>query len=155
MNTTTSIIPAVAVTAAVLSPVDTNLADNSYISAATVPVATEEAISANSTVTFNLLAHVAGDPEHVVRFKVAVAAALVNPDFIRDGKKCDKATNLITPTDLEIRVRAQLLSNAEKTLYAKAAKSAEKGEPFVPPTKAEIETKVEEGLKAWRAKQAN
>jgi hypothetical protein len=95
----------------------------------------------------------ASEPSYMGEFRQVSAAALVNPDFFNDRKRVEKAIAALKMPDPVARVRAQLLVNAEKTLYAEAAKRAEKGEAFVLPTKAQIDSKVEEGLKVWRDKQ--
>ena len=120
---------------------------------ATTPADDTQA-SSNIPATSNPLAPSASDSLHMAKFKLAVLAALDNTDFTGDIKKVEKATQAVTLPNPEDRVRAQLLSNAEKTLYAKAAKDAERGLPFVLPTKADINAHVEHGIKAYREKQA-
>jgi len=93
-------------------------------------------------------------PEHIIALKDAFMMAVVNADFVEDKKKVDKIVAALTPVDPETRVRAQLETNAYKTLRAKAAKLAEEpGGTYVAPTKTAIEQYVAEGLKVWRDKQ--
>lgn len=105
-----------------------NLADNTFSSAASIPA-------------------------YIVEFRQAFATANANQSFLDDRKKVEKVTAALKMPNPEDRVRAQLLVHTEKTMYADAAKRAEKGEPFVLPTKAQINAKVEEGVIAWRSKQ--
>jgi len=131
-------------------------ADNTNMSATATPDVNDDAqTSITSPANINPLAPSSSDPVHVAKFKLAVLAALDNTDFTGDIKKVEKATQAATLPNPEDRVRAQLLSNAEKSLYAKAAKDAERGLPFVLPTKAAIYAQVEQGIKAYREKQAN
>lgn len=109
----------------------------------------QDSASANS----NPLVPSASDPVHMAKFKIAVLAALDNTDFTGDAKKVEKATVAVTLPNPEDRVRAQLQVHAKKTLYAKAAEDAERGLPFVLPTKADIDAYVEKGIQAWKAKQ--
>lgn len=101
----------------------------------------------------NTLSSAASIPAYIVEFRQAFAAANINQLFLDDRKKVEKATAALKMPNPEDRVRAQLLVHTEKTMYADAAKRAEKGEPFVPPTKAQINAKVEEGVLVWRSKQ--
>ena len=130
---------------------------NSIIEPAVNSITTNPQVLAEvkaTAVVPNLLLIAPSDSVHIIRFKTAVAAALVNPDFLGDVKKVEKATQAATLPNPEDRVRAQLLANAKKTMYANAAKDAEKGLPFVLPTSEEIARKVEEGVLVWRSKQA-
>ncbi len=103
--------------------------------------------------TGNLLDVAPSDPQHVVQFKQHILAALSNGDFLKDIKKVEKATASIKMPNPEDRVRAQLYVHAKKNLYAEAGILAEKGNPFVAPTEADIQARVEEGVKTWRKKQ--
>lgn len=129
----------------------TNPSDNTYMSA---PAATDDAQASDSApATTNPLAPSASDSPLMAKFKLTVLAALGNTDFTGDPKKVEKATQAVTLPNPEDRVRAQLQVHAKKTLYAKAAEDAERGLPFVLPTKADIDSYVEKGVQAWKAKQ--
>jgi hypothetical protein len=93
------------------------------------------------------------EPQHIQDLRTAFNLALATPDFTGDIKRVNKAIDALTLPNPETRVRAQLRSNAEKTLYAAAAKRASTGNPFVPPTQPEIDAQVERGVQAWRDKQ--
>ena len=91
------------------------------------------------------------EPQHILALRTAYALALATPDFTGDKKRVEKAIAALTLPDPETRVRAQLRSNAEKTLFAAAAKKATiPGNTFVPPTQEAIDKKVEEGVQEWR-----
>ena len=93
-------------------------------------------------------------PEHIIALKDAFMMAVVNADFVEDKKKVEKIVAALTPVDPETRVRAQLETNAYKTLRARAAKVAEApGGTYVAPTRPEIDKYIEEGLKVWKDKQ--
>lgn len=129
----------------------TTPADNAYMSA---PDAIDDAQAADSApANSNPLAPSASDSPFIGKFKLAVLAALGNTDFTGDPKKVEKATQAVTLPNPEDRVRAQLQVHAKKTLYAKAAEDAERGLPFILPTKADIDSYVEKGVQAWKAKQ--
>jgi len=93
------------------------------------------------------------EPLIILDLRRVFAQALVNKDFVGDRKRVDKAIKALTLPNPEDRVRAQLLTHAERSLYAQAARDAEKGAPFVAPTKAAIDAQVEAGVLVWRAKQ--
>jgi len=92
-------------------------------------------------------------PEHIVTLKNAFITAIGNAEFVKDVKKVEKATATLTLVDPETRVRAQLETNAYKTLRAKAAKLAEETGDYVAPTLEEINSYINAGLKVWRDKQ--
>jgi hypothetical protein len=93
------------------------------------------------------------EPEHIQNLRKAIALALASKDFTGDIKRVNKAIDALTLPDPETRVKAQLRSNTEKTLYAAAAKRAtNSGNPFVPPTQADIDAQVDRGVQAWRDK---
>lgn len=96
----------------------------------------------------------AADLPHIILLKTAFTTAVANPDFVKDVKKVEKITATLTQVDPEVRVRAQLETNAYKTLRAKAAQVAEEpGGVYVAPTQAAIDKYIEDGLKVWRDKQ--
>jgi hypothetical protein len=92
-------------------------------------------------------------PEHIITLKNFFKTAVGNADFVRDSKKVEKAIAALTLVDPETRVRAQLETNAKKTLRAKAAEKAEDTGEYVAPIQAEIDAYIEAGLKVWRDKQ--
>ena len=93
-------------------------------------------------------------PPHIIALKDAFKAAVLNVEWVKDIKKVEKATAALTLPDPETRVRAQLETNALKTLRAKAAKRAEEpGGTYVAPTQSEIDRYIEDGLKVWRDRQ--
>ena len=93
------------------------------------------------------------EPQHIADLRKVYALAIANADFTGDKKRVEKAIAALTLPDPETRVRAQLRSNAEKTLFAAAAKKATiPGNTFVPPTQEAIDKKVEEGVQEWRLK---
>lgn len=92
-------------------------------------------------------------PEHIITLVNAFKTAVRNPEFVKDVKKGEKATSTLTLVDPETRVRAQLETNAYKTLRAKAAKVAEETGEYVAPTLQEINAYIDSGLKVWRDKQ--
>lgn len=93
-------------------------------------------------------------PAHIINLKDAFKTAIANPVFVGDSKKVEKAILALTLVDPETRVRAQLDTNAHKTLRAKAAKKAEEPDGvYVAPTKAEINKYINDGLEVWRSKQ--
>lgn len=93
-------------------------------------------------------------PSHIMELKEAFKTAVVNAVFVKDFKKVEKAIAALTLVDPETRVRAQLETNAYKTLRAKAAKEAEEnGGIYTAPTSAAINAYIEAGLKVWRDKQ--
>ena len=94
------------------------------------------------------------EPQHIADLRKVYALAIANADFTGDKKRVEKAIAALTLPDPETRVRAQLRANAEKTLFADAAKKAAKnGNNFIPPTQEEIDLHVERGVLAWRDKQ--
>jgi hypothetical protein len=92
-------------------------------------------------------------PEHILTLTSAFKTAIVNPKWVKDQKKAEKAMIAFALPDPEARVRAQLETNALKTLRAKAAKRAEETGTYTAPTQSEIATYIEDGLKVWRDKQ--
>lgn len=92
-------------------------------------------------------------PEHIITLKNVFTTAVGNPEFVKDVKKVEKAIAALTLVDPETRVRAQLETNALKTLRARAAKLAEETGEYVAPIPAEINAYIEAGLKVWRNKQ--
>jgi len=92
------------------------------------------------------------DPPHIVELKAAIIAGLANPEFVKDIKRVEKAKDTFKMPDEEARVRAQHKVHAEKKLRAEAAVKAEETGVYVAPTQVEIDTHIERGLKAWRAK---
>ena len=92
-------------------------------------------------------------PEHIITLANTFITAVRNPDFVKDTKKGEKATVALTLVDPETRVRAQLETNAYKTLRAKAAKVAEEIGTYVAPTLPEVTAYIEAGVKVWRDKQ--
>lgn len=93
-------------------------------------------------------------PEYIINLKNVFKTAICNDDFVKDIKKVEKAISALTMVDPETRVRAQLDTNAYKSLRAKAAKRAEEpGGSYVAPTQAEIDAYVNAGLQVWREKQ--
>lgn len=92
-------------------------------------------------------------PGHIVTLVNVFKTAVRNPDFVKDVKKGEKAIVTLTLVDPETRVRAQLETNAYKTLRAKAAKVAEETGTYVAPTPSEITAYIEAGVKVWRDKQ--
>jgi hypothetical protein len=67
--------------------------------------------------TFSTAAPAApAEPQHVQDLRTAFALALATPDFTGDKKRVEKAIKALTLPDPETRVKAQLRSNAEKTL---------------------------------------
>jgi hypothetical protein len=93
-------------------------------------------------------------PSHIIALKDAFIAAVSNAEWVKDSRRAEKAMAAFALPDPEARVRAQLETNALKTLRAKAAKKAEEpGGAYVAPTPDEIDKYIEDGLKVWRDKQ--
>jgi hypothetical protein len=93
------------------------------------------------------------EPQHIQDLRTAFSLAIASAEFTDDSKKVKKAIEALKLPNPENRVRAQLRSNTEKTLYAAAAKRAtNSGNPFVAPTQADIDAQVERGVQAWRDK---
>jgi hypothetical protein len=93
------------------------------------------------------------EPQHIQDLRTAFSLAIASAEFTDDSKKVKKAIEALKLPNPETRVRAQLRSNTEKTLYAAAAKRAtNSGNPFVAPTQADIDAQVERGVQAWRDK---
>lgn len=92
-------------------------------------------------------------PAHIIALKDAFLMAVVNAGFVKDIKKVEKAIAALTLVDPEVRVKAQLVTNAFKKLRAEAAKNAEENGKYVAPTQSEIDAHVNIGLKLWRDKQ--
>jgi len=55
-------------------------------------------------------------PDHIITLKNIFKTAIGNDDFVKDVKKVEKAIAALTLVDPETRVRAQLETNAYKTL---------------------------------------
>jgi hypothetical protein len=92
-------------------------------------------------------------PGYILTLAEVFKTAVRNPEFIKDVKKSEKATVTLTLVDPETRVRAQLETNAYKTLRAKAAKVAEETGTYIAPTLPEVTAYIEAGVKVWRDKQ--
>jgi hypothetical protein len=92
-------------------------------------------------------------PEHIITLKNTFKTAIGNAEFVKDTRKVEKIIAALTLVDPETRVRAQLETNAYKTLRAKAAKVAEETGEYVAPTLPEINAYIDAGLKVWRDKQ--
>lgn len=92
-------------------------------------------------------------PDNIITLKNVFKTAIGNAEFVKDGKKVEKAIVALTLVDPETRVRAQLETNAYKTLRARAAKVAEDTGAYVAPTLAEVTAYIEAGVKVWRDKQ--
>jgi len=93
------------------------------------------------------------EPQNILNLKSAFASAIVNPAFTGDFKKVEKAIQALTLPSPEDRVRAQLRTNAEKSLRAKAALEAERTGTYVAPTQEDFDAYVEQGVAVWREKQ--
>ena len=92
-------------------------------------------------------------PAHIITLANTFKKALGNAEFVKDVKKAEKADAVLTLVDPETRVRAQLETNAYKTLRSKAAILAEETGDYVAPTVEEVDAYVKAGLKVWRDKQ--
>jgi hypothetical protein len=111
-------------------------AENSTLAAAAIPS----------------LVPTASDPQHIINLKTAIAAALANPEYVKDIRRVEKSAESFKMPDEEARVKAQLKSHAERKLRADAAIEAERTGVYTAPSKAQIDAHIEKGLKAWRAK---
>ena len=92
-------------------------------------------------------------PEHIIALKNVFKTAIGNAEFVKDSKKVERIIAALTLVDPETRVRAQLETNAYKTLRAKAAKLAEETGEYIAPIPEEINSYINAGLKVWRDKQ--